>query len=278
MSGRKKKLSEKLKRYNVLLIIALIVLMLLLGVLMVVMMFGKGADYKIVSRKDNIEKSRKQDNPEYETIGWVRIQGTNIDYPLYGVIKDGYDYPVSESYLWSLNMDSDFHDTMLVYGHNVMNLGPNPISHDNSFTRMEELMNFVYYDFAKENQFIQLTINGEDYLYRVFAVNFMLVESLNEYPKGEWVTADKTKYIERLVKESIYDYDVEYKDSDKVLSVVTCSRFFSNGRNYDFIVTGRLMRPGEAVRVTGVHRNRNYAEIDEIMKEAQKNEESTEDA
>ena len=186
MSNRKKKLSARLKRYNIFLIIALIVFMGILGFFMTFEMFYNKQSYSIKSRKENIAMSQKHDTSDYETIGWVRVQGTNIDYPLYGVIQEGYEYPVSDSYLWSLNMDSEFHDTMLVYGHNVMNLGPNPISHADSFTRMEELMNFVYYDFAKENQYIQLSIDGEDYLYKIFAVNFMKVDDYEEYPEGDW--------------------------------------------------------------------------------------------
>ena len=277
MSGRKKKLSDKLKKYNTVLIISLVVLMVLLGVLMIYKMFGNNDYYKKVSRKDNIEKSKKQDSDAYETIGWVRVQGTNIDYPLFGVIKDTYDYPVTDSYLWSLNMDRKFHNTMLVYGHNIMNLGPNPKKHDENFTRMEELMNFVYFDFAKENQFIQLTINGEDYLYKVFAVNFMAVGDLNEYPTGDWKEEISEEYVKRLRDESLFDYDVEVTKEDSILSVVTCTRFFDDKASSDFLITGRMVKPGEKVEKTSVRRNRNYEKIDQIMKGAE-DDESIEDA
>ena len=269
MSNRKKKLSARLKRYNIFLIIALIVFMGILGFFMTFEMFYNKQSYSIKSRKENIAMSQKHDTSDYETIGWVRVQGTNIDYPLYGVIQEGYEYPVSDSYLWSLNMDSEFHDTMLVYGHNVMNLGPNPISHADSFTRMEELMNFVYYDFAKENQYIQLSIDGEDYLYKIFAVNFMKVDDYEEYPEGDWKATDRMSYVNRLKEESLYDYDVSLNDDEKIISVVTCSRFFGDGINYDFIVTGRLVRSGEKITNYSVYRNKNYEKIVEIMKGAE---------
>ena len=278
MSGRKKKLSVKLKRYNIMLIVVLSILMLLLFVLMIVKMVGKGDFYKVESRISNIEKSRKNDKSDFQTIGWVRVQGTNIDYPVYGIIQEGYEYPVTESYLWSLNMDSDFHDTMLIYGHNVMNLGPHPITHDESFIRMEELMNFVYFDFAKENQYIQFTIDGEDYLYKIFAVNFIEVLDYEEYPDGEWSSDNKEDYVDRLLEESIYDYNDGYQKGDKILSVVTCSRFFEDGVNYDFIVTGRLVRLGESIKKTSVLRNKNYVKIGEILKGADEDEESTKNA
>ena len=274
MSDRKKKLSGRLKRYNIMLILMLIVLMGVLGFLMTYIIFHQEYSFSVESRKENIAMSQKHDTSDYETIGWVRVQGTNIDYPLYGVIQEGYEYPVSDSYLWSLNMDSNFHDTMLVYGHNVMNLGPNPLSHANGFTRMEELMNFVYYDFAKENQYIQLSMNDQDYLYKIFAVNFMKVDDFEEYPEGDWKSTDRMRFVNRLKEESLYDYDVSLGQDEKIISVVTCSRFFSDGTNYDFIVTGRLVRPDEKITHYSVHRNKNYERIVEVMKGAEDDEES----
>ncbi len=272
MSGRKKKLSEKLKKYNMVLIISLVVLMVLLGVLMFYKMFGKNDYYKIESRKDSIAKSEKFDKEDFKTIGWLRVQGTNIDYPVYGIIKESFDYPVTDSYVWSLNMDTKFHETMVVYGHNVLNLGSQPIKHDEGFVRMEELMNFVYYDFAQSNQYIQLSIDGNDYLYKIFAVNFMPFEELDEYPRGDWVKKDKNVFVDRLLSETIYDYDVDYDKDDAILSVVTCNRFFGDGHNYDLIVTGRQVKAGEKVDNYSVHRNKNYEKVDQILKGAENNE------
>ena len=273
MSGRKKKLSDKLKFYNVILLGLLIILIIFLFVMLGIKLFRNDDYYRIESRKDNIEKSKLLDNEDYETIGWVRVQGTNIDYPLYGVIQDNFNYPVTDSYLWSLNMDRDYHNVMITYGHNVMNLGPHPIKNDETFTRMEQLMSYVYYDFAKENKYLQLSIGGEDYLYKIFAVNFMFVADLNEYPEGEFESVDRNNYVDRLLKESIYDYGIDVADDDKILSVVTCTRFFEDGKNYDFIVSGRLVRPGEMVDNYKVSRNKNYTKIDEILKGDDLNEE-----
>ncbi|MBP5678239.1 MAG: class B sortase [Bacilli bacterium] len=278
MSGRKKKLSLKLKRYNVLLIVALVVLMLLLTTLMIFQMVGNNEYYKVESREDNISKSRKIDTPDHETIGWIRVQGTNIDYPVYGVLSTDFDYPiVSNSFTWSLNHDSDYHNVMLVYGHNVMNLGPYPRINDETFERMEQLMGFVYLDFAQQNQYIQLSMNGETYLYKIFAAGFMKPYLLNEFPEGEFDEDVKKMYLEEIQKRSIYDYDVEVDEKDNIISVITCSRFFQDDESYDFMVTGRLVKSGEAIEPSTVHRNKNYDEVYEILKGADGHE-STENA
>lgn len=277
-TGKKKKLSARLKRANILLIIALVILVCVLFVVLLKMLTKEEYYYEMESREENIQESRKVDKDDYETIGWVRVQGTNIDYPLYGVIQDTYDYPVNDSYLWSLNNDRDFHNVMITYGHNIMNLGPQPVKHDDSFTRMEELMSYVYYDFAEDNKYMQLSIKGENYLYKIFAVNFMYVSDLNEYPDGEFIQQDRNNYVDRLLKESIYDYDVDLKDDDKILSVVTCTRFFEDGKNYDFIVTGRLVRDGEKVTNYKVSRNKNYVDVELKLKGDEENDKSIENA
>ena len=273
MSTRKKKLSDKLKRYNILLIIALVVLMLLLGTLMVVQMFGGRAYYRAESRLDQIHEAQESDSDDHETIGWVRVQGTNIDYPVFGILSEDFDYPVTvNSFTWSLSYDSDFHDAMIIYGHNIMNLGPNPRLHDEAFTRMEELMGFVYYDFAQENQFMQLSMNGENYIYKIYAVSFLDSVELDAYPKGDFSKEVKATYMNEILDNSIYDYEVDVKEDDKILSVVTCTKFFKDGESYDFIVTGRLVREGEHVTPSTLHRNKNYERVNEMLKGAEDNE------
>ena len=245
MSGKKKKMSVRLKSYNIVLIVALIVFMILLGVLLVIKMFGNSNYYRVESRKDNIEKSKKQDRSDYETIGWIRVQGTNIDYPLYGIIEESYEYPVTDSYLWSLNMDSKFHSMMVVYGHNIMNLGKTPLLYDDSFERFEELLAFVDYDFAKENLYFQYTMNGEDHLYKIFAVDVFDSLNMSGLPTGNFTTKEFNDHVKMLRRNSIYDYDVNVTSNDDIVSLITCTGLLSDGYYYnDIVVTGKLVVNG----------------------------------
>ena len=124
---------------------------------------------------------------------------------------------------------------------------------------------------------MQLTIDGKNYLYKIFAVNFMRAYELNAYPPGEFSESARSVYMDTIMSTSIYDYDVKVDDDDKILSVVTCTKFFRDGKSYDFIVTGRLVEEGEKVEQYSVHRNKNYEQIAEILKGAE-NDEFTENA
>ena len=257
--ARKKKISKRVKGYNIVLICVLSILLIAMSIVFVTMLFSSKPFYKIESRTKEIANNKKNDKEDYKTIGWVRVQGTNIDYPLYGINKTSKEYPVNESLLWDLSYDGTYHNVMQVYGHNVQNLGSNPIKHDETFIRMEELMSFVYFDFAKENKYFQITIDGKDYLYKIFAVDFIEVEAVDGYPKKEYSNFEKKLYIDEMKSNSIYDYDVDVTEKDDIATVITCTRFFGD-RNQDFLVTGRLVRKNEKVDNYSVYRNKKYTE------------------
>lgn len=262
---RKKKISTKVRAYNVVLICLLSVFIIALAAVLVVMIARNKPFYKIESRDKQVEKNKQKDTDDYKTMGWVRIQGTNIDYPLYSITETSKEYPVNRSLLWNLNMDGKYHNVNVVYGHNIMNLSGQPKMHDKSFTRMEEMMSYVYYDFVKDNKYFQLTINGEDYLYKIFAVNFMDIEDVDVLPIGDYSAKEKAEYVKNMKENSIYDFDVDIKDSDDIGSVVTCTRFFGD-QNYDFVITGRLVRKNEKVDNYSVYRNKKYVEISDVLK------------
>lgn len=236
-------------------------------IILVTILFINNKEYYIVENRDkNIADSKKEDGKEYETIGWLRIQGTNIDYPLYNVTDYKFGYPVvSKPYVWSLYSDNKHHNTMFALGHNIMNLGGKPLLKDDSFDRLEEIMGFVYYDFAKRNKYMQLTIDNKNYLYKIFSVSFLESEVLNSFSYNEFDKDDKTKYLDLITTNNIYNYNIDVNINDEILSIVTCSRFFGNNKKYNFIVSGRLIKNNEKNKNYSVKKSDNYKDIEKIL-------------
>ena len=257
--ARKKKISMRVKGYNIALICVLIVLIVSMTTVLVTVMFKSKAFYKVESRQQEIKENKKTDTEGYSTMGWVRVQGTNIDYPLYALNEAKETFPETKSMLWDLSLDGKFHNVMLLYGHNIQNLSSHPLKHDKTFIRLEELMNYVYYDFAKENKYFQVTIGDKDYVYKIFGVNFMGVDQFYGYSRTDYTKADKKHYINEVLKDSIYDYDIDVDENDDIASIVTCSHFFETKSN-NFLITGRLVRKNEKVDDYSVYRNKNYTE------------------
>ena len=129
--------------------------------------------HKFESHVSDIENAKKKYNTsDYKVSGWLEVENTNINLPIFRAIHKSFEYPVTmERYGWTLNVDDKYYDFMTVFGHNLMNLGV-PKKEDSSFKRFEELMAFSYDDFADSHKYFQYTVDGKEYIYKIFSVSF----------------------------------------------------------------------------------------------------------
>jgi hypothetical protein len=153
-------------------------------------------------------------------------------------------------------------------GNGKIIIGDNP-SIDADF---EELMNFVYYDFAKENQFIQLHIDGEEYVYQIFSVNFLKPFDVNNFARNGYEKEDMKEFLNVLNKGNLYDHNIDVNEDDKFISLYTCTKFYGKEINSNLVVTGRLLRKGEKIKLSTIEKTEKYDEIADIMKGGEENE------
>lgn len=271
---RKKLRKKKNNEISNLSVYGLIALSVLFAFLVFFSMFSsKDKTFKVEPRDDMVKEEKKNDTDQYETVGWVRVQGTNIDYPIINIKDENYGQPVSDkSYAWTDYDSGKPKNKIDIGGHNILNLGTNPVMKDDMFVYFEELMNFVYYDFAKENQFIQLNVNGEDYIYKIFSVNFLKVFDVNKFLRFDQKNEDINDYLAMLDKGNYYDYDLDVTKDDKLISLYTCTRFFGKDLTLNFSVTGRLLRDGEKVELSDVKKTDKYDEIVQILEGGEEDE------
>jgi len=251
-----------------------ILLIIVLFILLIRTIFGSGKDfYKIESRLDKVSANQKKDEADYKTIGWVKLQGTNIDLPILRQVNESFDYPAEvENYAWTLNKDEKFYNVMNIFGHNIFNLSSSPKKSSKDFKRFEELMGYVYPEVAEDGKYIQLTIDGKEYLYKIFVVSFIDAVDVEMFPIGEY-NKQEVSYVIKLLKEnSIYDYDIDVNSSDKILMLNTCTRFFGTDRYIDFFVTGRLVRDDEKINDYSLKKNENYKKVENVLKGDDSNE------
>lgn len=240
--------------------ILMIILLVLCGVRLISNMNGG----TIKSRVKDLEKYNKEEKT-LQASSWLRVQGTNIDYPVLNS-KDQEEYQERDDiqYLWaSGNLQKD-NKIIYILGHNIMNLSKNPLITEKEHVRFEQLMSFTYYDFAKNNEYIQLTIDGEDYLYKIFSVSYPLSYETETFNVDGITEEFVEEYIDRAKEESIYDYDVDVNKDDQIISLITCTRMFNLERNFQ--VTGRLVRKGESTRNYKVKTTDAYKEVENQMK------------
>ncbi len=221
--------------------------------------------YKIEDRVGNIKKQQKQASATIQ--GWIRVEGTNIDYPVVDgntMEEDNYDYT------WMRYETDHIQNRIAILGHNLLNVSHHPLITDPHHTRFEQLLSFVYTDFAKQNQFIQFTIGNDNYLYRIYAIYFT-----NEHDNAlNLEKKDMKEYIKKAKEKSYFDFGVNVNSNDKLITLITCTRFFGNRNDYEFKVEGRLVRKLEKIDNKRVKETKQYKDIKQTLEEGEKNEET----
>ena len=232
--------------------------------------------FKKVDRVTEIEKNRKKDGEGYKTIGWLRVQGTNIDTPIVSYENiEALDNISIDNYLWNEEGTEKLYNRVNIQGHNILNLSANPESGKEYFTRFDDLMSFVYPEFVKENKYIQYTIDGKNYIYKIFAVYFEEKYNLDLYQKGNYDSTAMQKFIDLSQKSSLYDFELEVNKDDKIIALVTCSRVYGFNSRKQFVVVGRMLRDDEKIENYNVELTKNYDEIKKLM-EGDKTDENNE--
>lgn len=273
----KKKLTKKQKRQLARLALACLAFILVISIPVGLIIFFTndvdGATFKTVDRVKHIKKEKKKekDAKGYATIGWLRVQGTNIDAP---IIKydsmEGMEEVNKEDFLWNEYPEEKIQKRVNIQGHNILNLSAKPEVGLDYFTRFENLMSFVYIDFAKENQYIQYTVDGENYLYQIFAVYFDEVYNLDLYNPDEYSDEEVEEFIQRSLDKSLYKYDVEVNKNEKVISLITCTRMYGNDKK-QFLVVGKMIDNDSKTTNYEVKENPNYKEVKKLMKGVDEN-------
>ena len=273
----KKKLTKKQKRQLARLVLACLAFILVVSIPVgLIVYFSNNATsstFKTVDRVKNIKKEKKKEKNEngYTTIGWLRVQGTKIDTP---IIKydsvESMDKVNKDDYLWNEYPEEKIQKRVNIQGHNVLNLSTKPEVGLDYFTRFEDLMAFVYLDFAKENQYIQYTIDGKNYLYQIFAVYFDEIYNLDLYNPDEYKDEEVADFIQRSLDKSLYKYDVEVNNDEKVISLITCTRMYGNDKK-QFLVVGKMIDSDSKTTNYEVKESSNYKEVKNLMKGVDEN-------
>ncbi len=185
---------------------------------------------------------------KYETIyqknkkivGWLKIEGTNIDYPVMQTVNNEYylDHNYNQEYdkNGSIFLDKDCDaahpgDNMIIYGH-----------HMKSGKMFGNLNLYSREDYYKEHPSISFDTIYEEGTYDVMYVFRSKIYSEEEivfkYYKFINATseAEFDSNMEEMEKLSLYDTGIRAKYGDKLITLSTCDSSESNGR---FVVVAK---------------------------------------
>ena len=217
--------------------------------------------YKVENRTRKINGCKEFD--KVKPLGWLRVQGTNIDFPI--VYYNDLDVTDPKYELgWNYSEDRKLTKKVTIFSHNVLNVSSTPLIADKNHKRFEQLLSFIYTDFVKKNKYIQYTVGGKDYLYKIYGISFQEEETL-VYLNTNINKEEEKKYIDKVINDSYFKFDVDVKETDHLITLVTCTRFFGNTTKYSFVVDARMVRKNERIKNYKVTENKSYKKIKKTL-------------
>ena len=179
-----------------------------------------------------LEELQKENN---EIIGWLEIEGTNINSPVLQTTDNDFylthNYKKEKASSGSLFLDKDFDlengsSNYLIYGHR-----------NKQGLMFEDLLKYAKEDFYKEHKTIKFTTNKEDAIYEILAVFYSRVYYKSEknvfryyYFVNANNEAEYNEFINEAKKASIYDTGITAKYGEQLLTLSTCEYSKEDGR------------------------------------------------
>lgn len=186
------------------------------------------------------EEEIKQDNPleedDYEkvkinfdylkginsdTVAWLEVEDTNINYPVVQTADN--KYYLKHSYEKDKNSNGwvfadyrnkvDGSDTnLIIYGHNRIN--------GTMFGTLKKAISEKWVN-SKTSHIIKLTT--KDYVLRYQIFSSYTIKEEGFYLRTSFKSLDYDQFISTLTTRSKYDYHVDATNTDKILTLSTCS-------------------------------------------------------
>lgn len=157
-----------------------------------------------------------------DTIGWLVVPGTKIDYPIvqgkdnnYYLTHNFYNETDFAGWLFLdyRNARENLDDNTIIYGHNRFSSGV-------MFGTLQNLRKKAFFD-TEENNYITFNTLKHGYKWQIFSVYGINVT--NDYLYNSFLEkTERQKFYNKLVKRSQIKFDVEVTDEDKILTLSTC--------------------------------------------------------
>lgn len=177
-----------------------------------------------------------------DIIGWIRISGTIIDYPLVDSKDNSFylnhSYDLQWSSYGSIFLDErntpDFSDHhIILYGHNMKNQ-----------SMFGSLLDYKDQEYAYNHPTIKIMLPNEERMYQVFSAYTAHVDSSTyEIPKDNAV---HKQMIDHMIANSMIQTDVIPETGEQILTLSTCTS--TDDQKYRFVVNGLLEKTESTVQ------------------------------
>lgn len=175
--------------------------------------YGSDSNYKIDFNK--LKEINK------DTIGWLKVNGTNIEYTV--VRGNDNSYYLNHNYEKKENsagwIFADYKNKLdgtdkniVIYGHNMRD--------DSMFGSLKNILKEEWYN-NEENFVINFVTEKEEQKYQVFSV--YKIKNEDYYIDAEFKNNEFEKFVNTLKNRSIKDFNLEISADDNILTLSTCA-------------------------------------------------------
>ena len=175
-------------------------------------------------------------NENPDVVGWIKVNGTNIDYP--------FVHTKNNTYYLNHNINKKYSDAgwiFLDYRNDANLLDKNNIIYGHSrldktmFGSLKNTLKKSWFD-NKENHVIKISTVNENTLWQVFSIYHVTTDPY-------YITTNFTddmdfkKYINKSLNNSIYNFDAKVDNFDTILTLSTCY-----GDNRKLVLHAKLIK------------------------------------
>ena len=190
---------------------------------------------KLKEKKKILPKFKSLLEQNDDTVGWIRISDTGIDYPV--VQAPDNDYYLTRTFEKDKNKAGaifmDFRNSIesldqntIIYGHHMKD--------GSMFTKLKEFRNE---DFASENSIIVFDTLYEELRWEVFAV-YVTDTNFNYIQPNFSTESEFEDFIETVKSKSVIPVENEITQDDHILTLSTCGYDFDDAR---IVVQAKLL-------------------------------------
>jgi sortase B len=199
-----------------------------------------------------------------EAIGWLNLPGTSLNdvvmfHPVAAETQEEKFYYLRRDFNKVPNTGplasqygSYFADWRTTFGGGRTGLARNTtiyghsMSDDPNGDGFSPLKKYLTEDFARQTPYLYFSTQEEDMAWEVFAVFYATVYL--PYNMAQFASdAEFVELIDECRARSIYNYDTEVTEKDKVITLSTCCYNLTDEypNNYRYVVMAKLVKPGQ---------------------------------
>lgn len=194
----------------------------------------------VTTNETNEEKEQQEDNVNLnklykinnDIVGWLKIENTNINYPVMQT-KDRPDYYLRKNFYkeYSVfgtpyideNCDIENGNNLIIYGHHI-----------NANKMFGELENYKNEEYYNKHKFIKFYTLNEKAEYEIISVFKTTVYNDKGFKYYQYYNLEDEREFETFINKckelSLYDTQKIAKYGDKLLTLSTCEYSQNNGR------------------------------------------------